>query len=40
MRKRIYEIIGKPHNGSLRSKIYYVFMLVVVLVSLVPLMFK
>ena len=40
MRKRIYEIIGKPHNGSLGSKIYYVFMLVVVLVSLVPLMFK
>lgn len=40
MRKRIFEIIEVASGGDIASKIYDVFMMVAIVVSLVPLAFK
>lgn len=40
MRKRIYEIIDEAFENDLWSKLYDIFMIVAIIVSLVPLAFK
>lgn len=39
MRKRIYEIIDNANDGDFISKIYDIFMMIVIIVSIVPLCF-
>ena len=39
-RKRLYEIVEKAENEDIRSAVYDLFMIVVILVSLIPLAFK
>lgn len=40
MRTRIYNIIEKADNGDILSKIYDVFMLIIIALSIIPLTFK
>lgn len=39
MRKRIYEIIELPSEDDIPSKIYELFMIIIILLSMIPLMF-
>ncbi len=40
MRKRLYEIIDASNGNDMLSSVYDIFMIAVIIVSLIPLVFK